>query len=55
MNKLSLKTKLGVGFGSLLIILTAMGLVAYNAVGQLAADLRAGRSDYDQEGHVFAD
>ena len=35
MNKLSLKTKLGVGFGSLLIILTAMGLVAYNAVGQL--------------------
>jgi methyl-accepting chemotaxis protein len=35
MNKLSLKTKLGMGFGSLLIILTAMALVAYNAVGQL--------------------
>ena len=36
MNKLSLKMKLGVGFGSLLVILVALGFVAYNSVGQLA-------------------
>ncbi len=36
MNKLSLKIKLGVGFGSLLLILMAMGFMAYNSVGQLA-------------------
>ncbi|MGA7078241.1 MAG: methyl-accepting chemotaxis protein [Terriglobales bacterium] len=36
MQKMSLKTKLAVGFGSLLIILTAMGVVAFKAVGQLA-------------------
>ena len=36
MDKLSLKTKLGVGFGGLLVILMAMGLVAYHSVGELA-------------------
>ena len=36
MNKLSLKMKLGLGFGSLLIILLAMGLMAYSSVGRLA-------------------
>jgi len=36
MNKLSLKMKLGVGFGVLLLILAATGFVAYNSVGQLA-------------------
>src|ERR1035438_8498596 len=35
MNKLSLKIKLGIGFGSLLLILAAMGLVAYSSVGKL--------------------
>jgi len=35
MNKLSLKMKLGLGFGSLLLFLVAMGAVAYNSVGQL--------------------
>jgi len=37
MNKLSLKLKLGLAFGALLLILMAMGFVAYNSVGQLAA------------------
>jgi len=36
MNKLSLRMKLGGGFGILLILLVATGFVAYNAVGQLA-------------------
>jgi methyl-accepting chemotaxis protein len=35
MNRLSLKMKLGAGFGSLLLILAVMGMVAYNAVGEL--------------------
>jgi methyl-accepting chemotaxis protein len=35
MNRLSLKMKLGMGFGSLLLILAVMGIVAYNAVGAL--------------------
>jgi methyl-accepting chemotaxis protein len=36
MNKLSLKMKLGLGFGSLLMFLMALGVVAYTSVGQLA-------------------
>ncbi len=36
MNKLSLKMKLGVGFGTLLVILAAMGIVAYRAVNKLS-------------------
>jgi methyl-accepting chemotaxis protein len=36
LNKLSLKVKLGFGFGTLLVILVAMGFVAYNSAGQLA-------------------
>jgi methyl-accepting chemotaxis protein len=36
MNKLSLKIKLGLGFGSLLLILVATGGVAYFSVGRLA-------------------
>jgi methyl-accepting chemotaxis protein len=36
MNKLTLKMKLGLGFGSLLLILMVLGAVAYNAVGQFA-------------------
>ncbi len=36
MDKLSLKTKLGGGFGGLLMIVMAMGIVAYHSVGQLA-------------------
>ncbi len=36
MRRLSLKMKLGMGFGGLLIVLGALGLVAYNAVGELA-------------------
>ena len=36
MNKLSLKMKLGVGFGALLVILVAMGLVSYVEVQKLA-------------------
>lgn len=36
MNRLTLRTKLGVGFGSLLLILAAMGLVANGSIGQLA-------------------
>src|SRR5205807_1226634 len=35
MNKLSLKMKLAVGLGSPLAILVALGIVAYNSVGQL--------------------
>jgi methyl-accepting chemotaxis protein len=35
MNRLSLKMKLGVGFGSLLLILAVLGTVAFNAVGEL--------------------
>jgi methyl-accepting chemotaxis protein len=35
MNSLSLRMKLGVGFGSLLITLVAMGLLAYTSFGQL--------------------
>jgi methyl-accepting chemotaxis protein len=37
MKKLSLKAKLGLGFGSLLLIIVALGVVGYNAVGTLAA------------------
>jgi methyl-accepting chemotaxis protein len=36
MNRLSLKMKLGLGFGSLLLILVAMGFVANGAVSRLA-------------------
>jgi len=36
MRRLSLKMKLGMGFGGLLIVLGALGLVAYTAVGELA-------------------
>src|SRR5579864_8597777 len=36
MNKLSLKMKLAVGFGGLLLILVAMGFMAYRSVGRLA-------------------
>src|SRR5277367_4677333 len=36
MNRLSLKVKLGIGFGSLLAVLLAMGLVARQAVDRLA-------------------
>ena len=36
MNRLSLKMKLGIGFGSLLAVLLAMGFVAYQAVDRLA-------------------
>jgi methyl-accepting chemotaxis protein len=36
MNRLSLKMKLGVAFGSMLAILVAMGFVAYDSVGRLA-------------------
>lgn len=36
MRRLSLKMKLGVGFGGLLMILAALGMVAFNAVGELA-------------------
>lgn len=35
MNSLSLKMKLGVGFGTLLLTLIAMGVLAYNSFGQL--------------------
>ncbi len=37
MNKLSLKMKLGVGFGALLAILLVTGLMAYNAVNRLSS------------------
>jgi len=36
MNKLSLRMKLGLGSGNLLLFLAAMGYLAYNSVGQLA-------------------
>ncbi|MCU1304394.1 MAG: hypothetical protein JWQ87_4678 [Candidatus Sulfotelmatobacter sp.] len=36
MNKLSLRMKLSLGFGSLSAILAAMGCLAYTSVGQLA-------------------
>jgi methyl-accepting chemotaxis protein len=36
MSKLTLKMKLGLGFGSLLLILMVLGVVAYDSVGQLA-------------------
>jgi len=36
MNKLSLRMKLGLGSGNLLLFLAAMGHLAYNSVGQLA-------------------
>src|ERR1039457_2761660 len=35
MNNLSLRVKFGLGFGSLLLLLAAMGLAAYESVGQL--------------------
>jgi methyl-accepting chemotaxis protein len=35
MNRLSLKVKLGMGFGSVLLMLAIMGIVSYNAVGEL--------------------
>ena len=35
MNKLSLKTKLGVGFGTLLVIMLTMGVVSYRSVQKL--------------------
>jgi hypothetical protein len=34
MNRLTLRMKLGLGFGSLLLILAAMGFVANSSVGQ---------------------
>src|SRR5208283_3635300 len=37
MKKLSLTMKLGAGFGILLLILVIMGVVAFNAVGELTA------------------
>lgn len=36
MNQLGLKMKLGIGFGSLLAILIALGLVAHNSVARLS-------------------
>jgi len=36
MNKLSLRMKLGLGFGSLLLILAAMGFLSYISVGRLS-------------------
>jgi len=36
MNRLTLRMKLGLGFGSLLLILVAMGIVGYTSIGQLA-------------------
>ena len=36
MNRLTLRLKLGIGFGSLLLILAAMGFIANSSVGQLA-------------------
>ena len=36
MNKLTLKAKLGLGFGGLLLILIILGTVAYTSVGRLA-------------------
>jgi methyl-accepting chemotaxis protein len=36
MNKLTIKAKLGFGFGSLLVILVVTAVVAYHSVGQLA-------------------
>jgi len=36
MNRLTLRMKLGLGFGSLLLILAAMGFVANSSVGQLS-------------------
>src|SRR5258708_6058061 len=36
MNKLSLRMKLGLGSGNLLLFLAAMGYLAYNSVGQIA-------------------
>src|ERR1700730_10085568 len=36
MNKLSLRMKLGLSSGNLLLFLAAMGYLAYNSVGQLA-------------------
>ena len=46
MNKLSLKMKLGVGFGILLVIMVTMGVVSYRSVQKLGelseqADQRA--------------
>src|SRR5689334_18675024 len=35
MSRMSLKMKLGVGFGTLLVILAVMGVVGYRAVSQL--------------------
>ena len=35
MNSLSLKKKLAIGFGTLLLILIAMAIVSYNALHQL--------------------
>ena len=36
MGKLSLKMKLGIGFGAVLLILALMGLMAYRTVDELA-------------------
>jgi methyl-accepting chemotaxis protein len=44
LNKQSLKMKLGVGFGALLLVLAVMGIVCYRAVGKLS-DLSAAVSD----------
>ncbi|MGA8271479.1 MAG: methyl-accepting chemotaxis protein [Candidatus Sulfotelmatobacter sp.] len=54
MNKLNLKTKLGLGFGSLLLILVATGGVGYYSVGQLAdisdrADIIMTRKDLSSQ------
>src|SRR5437867_6112114 len=50
MNKLSLKMKLAVGFGTLLIILVVIATVAYTAVGSLAeAAKEVGRKASEKE------
>ena len=35
MNRMSLKMKLGVGFGALLVIISSMGIISYTAVGKI--------------------
>jgi len=50
MSKLSLKMKLAVGFGTLLIILVVIATVAYTAVGSLAeAAKEVGRKASEKE------
>jgi len=50
MSKLSLKMKLAVGFGTLLIILVVIATVAYTAVGSLAeAAKQVGRKASEKE------